>query len=117
MRAADRRLAALAAMLAPAMAERLLGRLSGGGRARAAATRLALQPRGVRAAALADSLGDLHSSPESLRGALSAERPGVAAALRGLAALPWEPGTSRLAPAPLLSRLCLEWFESYPDPR
>ncbi len=116
MRPADRRLAALAAALAPAVAERLLCRLSGGGRAAAAAARLAVQSRGVRAAALAEALGDPRASPESLLGLGSAERSGVAAALRALAPVPGETAI-RPAPAPLLARLCLERVDSLLRPR
>lgn len=116
MSPADRRLAALAAVLAPAAARRLLDRLVGGATAAEAAGRLSAESRAVRLAALAESLREEGRPPrrERLCAAISAERPGVAAALGALAPVgapePARPG--RLAVAPLLARLCLERLES-----
>jgi len=113
---ADRRLATLAAVMAPAMAERLLGRLAGGAPATAAAARLSAQSRAVRLAALAEALGnDRHPrARERLRAGLPAERPGVAAALRALAPDDARDGTGpgRLALSPLLARLFKGRLES-----
>ncbi len=117
---ADRRLAALAAAMAPAVAGRLLCRLSGGGAAAAAASRLAVESRGVRLAALAEALGRDPPPPwEELRAAAASERPGLAAALRAfaLAGMAGEPEGRRTPLEPLVARLCLERLESLPRPR
>jgi len=113
---ADRCLVALAAVVAPALAERLLGHLAGGAAATAAAACLSAESRAVRLAALAEALrSGRHPHPrERLRAAVSAERPGVAAALRALAPedAGEEAGPGALASAPLVTRLCLERLES-----
>ncbi len=113
---ADRRLAALAAVMAPAVAERLLGRLCGGERAAAATARLAAESRAVRLAALAEALErDPRLRPQDgLRAVMAAEHPCVAAALEASAPpdIRGETLASRLAPAPILARLCLERLES-----
>lgn len=104
---AERRLATLAALFAPASATSLLARCAGDAAADAVAhaTRLAAAPRAERLGALAAALS---TDAAAVRGAAElaarAERPRVAAVLRGIAGgAPAEAGVS-----PVLLRLCFE---------
>ncbi len=105
MNARDRRLAALAAVFAPARAAQLLARLGtpGSDETAAIAAELAACPRRERLAALAAALGPESRPPEPL--AHQAERPRVAALLRELELNGNPPGPPA---APALLRLCRE---------
>ncbi len=107
MTAADRRLAALAALFAPGSAVALLARLGGAGRADPVgyAARLAAAPRRDRLAALSAAVAiDPDVAHARAEAVATAERPRVAALLRTLAA----GGGADAGVSPALIRLCRE---------
>jgi hypothetical protein len=104
----DRRVAALAALLAPTRALCVIARVATPGARELAdhVGRLLAAPRRERLQALAASLahdGRVHASADALA---AVERRGIAAVLRGLAAGAWDDREVRVSPVVL--RLCRE---------
>lgn len=110
--AADRRLAALAATLAPDVTPRILGRVAGAELA-AWGQALAARPRPERLAALAGALapGSEAASLAAGQAVLDAERPAVARALQRLVLgrVRWPAGVH-----PLLARAARERLAAVP---
>jgi hypothetical protein len=107
----DGRLAALAALLAPALASNLLVRLGtpGAREASAHAQRLVVAPRRERLQALSAALaGDARALAASSETAASLERRAVAAVVRAVGAGEVAAGAARACP--ILLRLCREWI-------